>query len=607
MSRFRGLQACRILATCALLLAVAGTARAEWLSPGPLAKDHKALDVEASCERCHVPGGRVSQDRCLGCHTEVAIPLQQKRGFHTKLITSSGKACESCHSDHKGRDYPLIRWTPPAAFDHGKETGFELAGAHAAANCGSCHKDRPRYMGLKTACASCHEDVHRGQLGADCANCHTVTAFRPASGFSHARTDFPLVGKHEDVACASCHSTRPDGAVAYALKGFKRCSSCHEDPHRGRTSLSPCDACHQTTGWHDTRGLPPAHSPAGWPLVGKHQSVACRDCHGSELAAKVSRECVSCHADPHAGRFGKDCEACHDESGWSLRGKSLTRFDHDRTRYPLQGRHKRVDCRSCHKGSGSYAATWRGLAFDRCDRCHSRYHEGPLTTVPSATACERCHTVQGFDPSTFTDADHARATFALTGSHLAVPCASCHRRDPPSAPTPLDLAASRCADCHEDPHKGQFDKDMGDKGCVVCHSTAGWGSGGFDHDQTRLPLRGVHAEAACESCHPGAPARPYADAPHTCEGCHADKHLGQFRTEPARTCDACHGFDAWPITAFDHAERAGWPLEGKHQPLACDACHGEVKLPDGRTATQYRLGYRECRDCHANPHAGGRR
>jgi hypothetical protein len=592
--------------TAAALVLVAPGARAEWLSPGPLSRDHKALDLEASCERCHVAGGGVSQDRCLGCHVEVAIPLQKKTGYHAKLVTSSGKACASCHSDHKGLDYPLIRWTPPASFDHGKDTGFNLTGAHVAADCGACHKQRPRYMGLKQACASCHEDVHKGQLGANCASCHTTGAFRPAAGFSHAKTEFPLDGKHESVACAGCHKAGAGGVVAYALKGFERCTGCHEDPHRGRTSLSACTACHSTAGWQDTKGLPPAHSPAGWPLVGKHQPVACRDCHGSSLAAKVSRDCVGCHADPHGGRFGKQCESCHDESGWALRGGRLAKFDHDRTRYPLQGRHRRVDCKSCHKGAGGSGASWRGLAFDRCDRCHASYHKDSLASVASASTCESCHSVSGFDPSTFDEKLHAQARFVLDGSHLAVPCAGCHKREPPK-PTPLAVGVKRCGDCHADPHKGQFDKDMGSGSCEVCHKTVGWGAGGFDHDQTRLPLRGVHAEAACESCHPGAPAKPYADAPKTCAGCHGDTHAGQFATAPVRACEECHGFERWPIQPFDHAKNVGWPLEGKHAPLECKACHGGVKLEDGRVVTQYRLGYRECRDCHANPHAGGRR
>ncbi|MCA9518735.1 MAG: hypothetical protein KC635_27560, partial [Myxococcales bacterium] len=499
-------------------------------------------------------------------------------------------------------------------FDHGADTGFKLTGSHATAGCGACHEKRPRYMGEPTTCVGCHEDVHKGELGTSCERCHDTTAFKPPSLFDHGKTKFPLENEHTKVPCASCHKRDSGGVVKYDVQGFERCSTCHGDPHRGRTSLSPCTDCHTTKGWHEVSNIPPAHSPAGWPLVGKHAGVDCTDCHGAAMTAKVSRACNTCHEDAHQGRFGARCESCHDESGW--KHVNTAGFDHSKTRYPLEGQHRSVRCEQCHRQGGRNV--YKGIAFDRCDRCHKPYHPaGELATAPSATTCESCHTVQGFDPSTFGLAEHDKARFHLDGSHLAVPCEQCHVRETTKkgglGPTPLAIGVKVCKDCHADVHKGQFDAQMtGGKSCDACHTTTAWKAGDtFDHDKTAFPLRGVHADAACESCHkrpatpPGAPPAPiqYKGLPTTCEGCHRDPHLAQFTTAPnPKTCTTCHDERTWKQEPFDHAGLAGWPLEGHHAAQTCEACHDSRTLASGVNVVHYRLGYRACADCHANPH-----
>jgi len=628
-----------------------GAAHAQWITPGPLAAGHRELDDTTACEKCHAPGKRVEADRCLACHKEVAVPLAAGRGYHATLVKSANRRCETCHSDHKGRDYPLIRWTPPATFDHGKDTGFALTGSHTTTTCANCHKDRPRYMGAATTCVGCHEDNHRGELGTKCESCHDTNTFEPARLFDHKKTSFPLENRHTEVACVGCHKPNASGQVSYDVKSFDRCSSCHGDPHQGKTALSPCTDCHTTEGWQNVQAVPPAHSPAGWPLVGKHVGVSCADCHGSNLAAKVSKSCASCHQDAHQGRLGKDCESCHNEGGW--RQVNTTSFNHARTRYPLEGRHEEVTCEKCHKKSAG-RTLWRGVAFDRCERCHTDWHgeaAGALVTAPSSASCESCHTTRGFDPSTFTTKEHAIARFVLEGSHLAAPCETCHvsgqgvavASSPTSGPatrpktrpgktpaleaTPLAIGVKACAGCHQDPHNGQFDMTMvNGKSCDACHSTAGWSQGSFDHDQTAMPLRGIHALAACGSCHKGDPVQ-YKGLATRCAGCHQDEHQGQFLTASfagsaastgptplvaspkltanPRSCEGCHSQETFEIKPFDHFSTTGFELKGKHRPLGCEGCHNERTLAGGDTVVQYRLGYDNCEDCHANPHQSG--
>ncbi len=90
------------------------------------------------------------------------------------------------------------------------------------------------YMGLSQDCASCHEDVHKGQLGADCQRCHNITDWKQAKQFDHSKTKYPLTGMHAQVACEKCHfPSGPDKAVKYSGIKFDACIDCHTDPHKG--------------------------------------------------------------------------------------------------------------------------------------------------------------------------------------------------------------------------------------------------------------------------------------------------------------------------------------------------------------------------------------
>ncbi|GMV39093.1 MAG: hypothetical protein AMXMBFR64_08090 [Myxococcales bacterium] len=592
----------RVAWAVALAWAFASPARADWVSPGPLASAHADLDQSDRCDKCHDPGAGVSARRCVACHEHAAGPPAARETWHFReQVKGSGKACADCHRDHKGRTYPLIRWTPPADFDH-KTTGFVLDGAHRGLDCGACHSRQPRYLGLKPACVSCHKDPHGGQLGA-CTGCHTTASFLPPA-FDHAKARFPLEGRHTSIACASCHRARPDGKPHYKPIAHGRCADCHKDPHQGRTFLSDCSSCHEVGGWQKTRGLPPAHEPSGWPLVGKHAPVACADCHGTDLGRRVETACASCHADPHAGRFGGDCARCHDERGWKQQKPGS--FDHGLTRFPLRGRHAGVKCAKCHAPKGG-TPVYKGIPFGRCEDCHADPHR---MTFASAATCASCHDEQGFSPATFGLVEHERARWPLTGSHRAARCEACHKREPGGIPQ-LAVADTRCVACHKSPHGEQFVKTITERGCEACHSTRGFRASAFDHEATRFPLRGAHANAACASCHRGNPIQ-YEGLPLSCEGCHVDVHRGQFRTTArARPCTDCHGSDSFRIPILEgeaadwHLRVTGSPLDGAHEKVACARCHPTVEL--GAEVVHWRLGPKGCADCHQNPHARGDR
>jgi hypothetical protein len=159
------------------------------------------------------------------------------------------------------------------------------------------------------ACASCHADIHLGQLGTACERCHVIDApkFAPAQ-FSHERGRFPLTGKHKGAECVKCHpnETRVFPAGNGTARRFSpmsgECQTCHKDPHLGQTD-SRCDTCHTPVSF---RILVYAHRGLESFFTGYHATLACRSCHktetgqfpagqGTAIRFKVGRTCRACH------------------------------------------------------------------------------------------------------------------------------------------------------------------------------------------------------------------------------------------------------------------------------------------------------------------------
>lgn len=117
---------------------------------------------EAVCEDCHAtPAFHDAPEACVDCHLEDDVHAQ-----------TLGPDCGLCHSP---RDWTLWR------FDHDTQTDFPLDGAHADLACDGCHREPAGngLVALPSRCVDCHrrDDVHRGEFGDDCAECHVPTSF----------------------------------------------------------------------------------------------------------------------------------------------------------------------------------------------------------------------------------------------------------------------------------------------------------------------------------------------------------------------------------------------------------------------------------------------
>lgn len=474
--------------------------------------DGKHVDVK--CEKCHETPRLSVKVNTKGEKIPVFRPVPYAKCNDCHADPHKGRIREACTTCHETKGWEAI---DRRDFNH-DATRYPLAGKHARVACAACHgKGNERPTPAYATCAGCHADVHRGEAGPsrDCAACHKVASFAPAAFTvaEHARTPYPLEGRHTSTRCAACHTairvtpTAPAGVAPGVVAAasfvrlklpFAACGDCHVDAHAGQPAVTRatggCTACHTVGGFKPSTTTVASHAAFRFALDGAHATAACAACHGTDrvgLPALTSNTgkakfafalgdtaCASCHADPHAGRY---------------------------------------------VAGGAKAAL----------------------------GCRGCHGTTRFRPSSVTADDHRKFGYALDGAHLAVTCADCHRElAAPAGKGTLRLGAvglpalpftqargTTCTGCHAELHGTQFAarKDRG--ACESCHVVARFaGAERFDHEkQTKFPLAGAHAKVPCAKCHqivasptvkastPESARRQYAGVPVACESCHTSK------------------------------------------------------------------------------------
>jgi hypothetical protein len=447
----------------------------------PLDGVHKA--TAANCAACHKRRSFLdASTACASCHVDV------HKG-------SVGTQCQACHST--SAPFTAAR----TSFDHGKAR-FALTGSHLTVKCESCHKQPHVFRGLAfNSCSSCHKDPHDRKFGDSCTTCHTTERWKTTSVTSveHARTDFPLLGAHAKVPCASCHSSGP---MTAPLR-HDRCSACHVNVHRDSIK-DDCRACHTETSF---RGAPFDHAArTRFALDGKHAGLECAKCHTGisphevPLARKVidyggaARECVSCHGgakDPHKGDFGRTCDSCHRTGSFDVKT-----FTHPGAPEFYSGSHEKIGCEQCHVATKTPLGTGGPHPKMACASCHIDVHLGQV-----GSSCENCHAVDAakFTASRFT---HDRSAFRLTGKHQVTQCAKCHKTETKQFASghgtamvlkPMD---ARCAICHADVHLGQVDQK-----CETCHQTNAFKLLVYNHKGLEDFFAGFHGKYGCPQCH----------------------------------------------------------------------------------------------------------
>jgi hypothetical protein len=308
----------------------------------------------------------VGHKNCSDCHKD---PHEGKFGL----------GCSQCHTENSFHTVKGI-----SNFDHSK-TAFPLQNKHQLVPCQSCHKGSYSAPVKYSRCDNCHEDYHQKQFvkegtSPDCAGCHTTRGFQ-GSSFTvekHNAAAFKLTGAHLATPCTECHKKQQ----RWSFREIgKRCSDCHNDIHQLYISNSyypgkDCEACHQTSAWATVSF---DHNKTAFPLEGVHKAQTCRKCHFikdstgevRQRFAGLDKSCRNCHEDIHNSQFEQDgpvnCRRCHGVDNWKIAS-----FDHDKTSFRLDGRHRNVPCQKCHKPvtAGNRTFVLYKIKDTRCESCH---------------------------------------------------------------------------------------------------------------------------------------------------------------------------------------------------------------------------------------------
>ena len=422
-------------------------------------------------------------------------------------------------------------------------------------------------------------------------------------GISNCTQCHSLGNKVPDTKCLDCHVEI--NSLIKANRGYhasaevknKTCIDCHSEHHGRKFDVDR----------FDEEGFD--HTLTGYTLKGKHKQVDCRECHKPENIAdpKIKKlegtylgmgtACLDCHDDYHQGTLSATCTNCHTEEGW----KPVTKFDHNRTNFPLKGAHQRVDCAQCHKTTTRNGKDFQlfKIPFAKCTDCHDDVHDGAF-----GSRCTDCHKEDAWQNlKTGNTFDHSKTDFPLVGLHKNVDCKACHKSE--SYLTPIAHAA--CKNCHDDYHRREFTQTNPRSDCQDCHSVYkdfSHTSYGLDeHQNAAFKLEGGHAATPCFACHVSEDRWTFRNIGSRCVDCHDDIHKEKIPESyyPDQSCTTCHTTASWRAITFDHTQ-TGYVLAGKHAQVDCRSCHYRDEAHNDVHSQQFLFSDKNCVVCHANVH-----
>lgn len=359
----------------------------------------------------------------------------------------------------------------------------------------------------------------------------------------------------------------------------------------------------------------------------------CTSCH-NYINPPPSTKCLKCHKEisnvinknqGYHGTLQGQCRDCHVEHNGLhadiilLDSKS---FNHDNTRYILDGKHRVLECVECHnqpeKKTDRIKSKYIDLKFESCIDCH----QNPHPNFKDDGDCLSCHTMDGWLRNQLVFDHNQDSKYKLEGKHIEIACEKCHftiAGEKVASEVKLTNIGNNCKDCHDDLHKDQFQK-----GCESCHSEYGW-KGPWIVDShsadSAYPLIGKHINLQCIECHklPNKNAKlaeaKLAGLFHECSSCHDDIHKNQI----THNCAICHNEHGWKGNnlLFVHNQHSSYKLDDLHKHVLCSLCH----FPDKNKIIQYKPLPQKCDTCHfdivdlmngkssygnveADPHAG---
>jgi hypothetical protein len=493
------------------------------------------------------------------------------------------------------------------SFDHAK-TGFPLLGAHAQADCQTCHL-QGIFKGTPQQCDVCHTKGSRlaitfkpakhPKTTRQCSQCHTSTVTWTGARFDHIGVT--------TGSCAYCHNG----------------SDATGKPIKHVVTTKPCDDCHRTTAW--------------LPATFDHFGVAagsCATCHGVNATGKPNGHLVT----------SASCDTCHSTNAWKPAG-----VDHNNPAIVAPGQcitchgitstgqvaghiPTNLSCDACHNkyparfGPSTFTHSLaQGVAPGLCGTCHSGFYAAAPSNaqgkskphIPTTLSCDACHSQSSgtFSGATFTHTTEQMSGNACntchSGAYAAAPinaqglskphiptgalsCDVCHSSTiafsgaaATFTHTATQMSGGTCNTCHSGAYaaapinaQGLISPHIptGSLQCDACH-TSFTAFSGANLTFTHLASQGVVANQ-CATCHSGS----YAAAPMNASG----KLQGHVST--SLSCDKCHSINAWKPAIVDHTNPA------IVAPGQCATCHGVTATgkPNGHVSTSS-----SCDACHS--------
>jgi hypothetical protein len=270
---------------------------------------------------------------------------------------------------------------------------------------------------------------------------------------------------------------------------------------------------------------------------------------------------------PHGPNFKIDCNECHSsKSGWGVILSEI-KFNHNSTKFDLEGQHKKTDCKKCH-----IDLTFK-LPKNNCIDCHNDVHQ-----MTVGNDCVRCHSSDNWLINDINPL-HEQNGFPLEGRHITVSCIECHKS---SNTLTFTRIGTECVDCHRGDYMATNNPNHLSSGfsldCRECHEpfSTSW-VGQFEHGF--FPLEKGHDNVACVACHKSP---VYSQISSECVSCHLNdfnnasspNHLTSgFPTD----CKLCHTTDiGWSPASFGDHDGQYFPIySGKHDNewSSCIECH----------------------------------
>jgi len=272
---------------------------------------------------------------------------------------------------------------------------------------------------------------------------------------------------------------------------------------------------------------------------------------------------------PHGQKFDLDCSKCHTPKEWVV-DRSVMTFDHNTTRFDLEGEHANVQCRSCH------SSLVFSEAKTECSNCHQDMHNQTV-----GFDCARCHTASTWIIVNTRDI-HLQSRFPLLGAHLVTDCNGCH---PSASNLQFNTLGNDCYSCHSDNYRATTNPNHILSGystnCIECHNEKSheWSATGINHDF--FPLTGGHA-LSCILCHKNGKNEKISA---NCIDCHqenfnATTNPNHIQSGFSTNCTDCHTTNPnWQPASYKQHDSQDFPIySGKHKNQwdNCNECHTET-------------------------------